>query len=146
MFLIINNHSSAFISIVSSMLTISSCFLKNIFFGFSFFWNSRFSRNFPFFFWKIWFFENFHFLKNVIGLFFHEKKVFSWKFSVFLFLWYLIPKLSNVELLTPPHTLLVTVYVSGIFSKIRKIQEIFQTVPSDLEFPWYLSIKKSNAI
>ena len=40
----------------------------------------------------------------------------------------LIPKLSNVELLTPPHTLLVTVYVSSIFTKIRKIPKIRESV------------------
>ena len=77
--------------------------------------------------WKKLLFEKFQFFEKNRRIFFQEKNVFSWKFSVFLFLWYLIPKLSNVELLTPPHTLLVTVYASCIFSKIRKIKKIHQT-------------------
>ena len=80
------------------------------------------------------FLKIFVFLKNVIGLFFKKKNLFSWKFSFFLFLWYLIPKLSNVELLTPPHTLLVMVYVSDIFSKIRKIPKIRKSVLAVLRF------------
>ena len=40
--------------------------------------------------------------------------------DVFLVLLYLIPKLSNFELLTPPHPLLVTVYVPGILQKSEK--------------------------
>ena len=66
---------------------------------------------------KKWLLKIFIFWKNVIGF-----------FRFFLFLWYIIPKLSNAELLTPPHTLLVTVYVSGIFSKIRKIPKIRKSV------------------
>ena len=73
--------------------------------------------------------------KNVIGFFF-KKKSFFVKIFIFLFLWYLIPKMSNVELLTPPHTLLVTVYVSGIFPKIRKIKKTHQAAPQRQDFPW----------
>ena len=65
------------------------------------------------------------FWKMSSGFFFKKKTFFRENFHVFSFYDnYIIPKLSNVELLTPPHTLLVKVYVSGIFSKIRKIQKI----------------------
>ena len=84
-----------------------------------FFRKSFFSRNLTsskkLTFWK------FSFFWKMSSDLFSRKNFFSWKFSCFLFLWYLIPKLSNVELLTPTHTLLVTVCMSGIFSKIRKI-------------------------
>ena len=84
---------------------------------------------------KKWLFEIFHFLKKCHRIFFKKKNVFFQKFFIFLFLWCLISKMSNVELLTPPHTLLVTVYVSGIFFKIRKIQKILQTVLIRIIFP-----------
>ena len=48
------------------------------------------------------FFENFRFLKNVIGFFFREKKFFVREIFIFLFLSYLIPKLSNFELIGCP--------------------------------------------
>ena len=95
---------------------------------------------------KKWLFENFRFLKNIIDFVFKKNVFFSWFFKVFLFLWYLIPKLSNVELLTPQHTLLVAVYVSGIFSKIRKIKKILKTVPAVERYPWFSTIKKNIAI
>ena len=91
-------------------------------------------KNFVDFFSKIDFFEKSDFLKMFIffskmsSIFFQEKKFFRENFRVFLFLWYIIPKMSNAELLTPPHTLLVMIYVSGIFSKIRKIPKILEIV------------------
>ena len=88
-----------------------------------FFRRSQFSRK-NHFFEKSYFLKIFIFFLKCHRIFFHEKKCVSWKFSCFHFLWYLIPKLSIFELLTPPHTLLVTVYESGIFEKIRKISQL----------------------